>query len=108
MRLVAVFVLSGFGALLGVSLRRRQSVADSCSPAIECQHASTRRHPRIQDLSVSDMDRRRRWTDDKEIRIFEESHLEGVTLAVVVQRHEISRSMFYNWHDRHKLSLLGA
>ena len=51
--------------------------------------------PRIQVLSVSDTGRRRRWTDDEKIRIVEESHCDGVTLAEVARRHEISRSMLY-------------
>lgn len=64
--------------------------------------------PRIQVLSVSDTGRRRRWTDDEKIRIVEESHREGMTLAEVARRHEISRSMLYDWRYRHKLGLLGA
>lgn len=53
--------------------------------------------PRIQVLSVSDTGRRRRWTDDEKIRIVEESHGDGVTLADVARRHEISRSQLYDW-----------
>ena len=64
--------------------------------------------PRIQVLSVSDTGRRRRWTDDEKIRIVEEIHREGMTLAEVARRHEISRSMLYDWRYRHKLGLLGA
>ena len=64
--------------------------------------------PRIQVLSVSDTGRRRRWTDDEKIRIVVESHREGMTLAEVARRHEISRSMLYDWRHRHKLGLLGA
>ena len=64
--------------------------------------------PRIQILSVSDTGRRRRWTDDEKIRIVEESGRDGVTLAEVARRHEISRSMLYDWRYRHKLGLLGV
>ena len=64
--------------------------------------------PRIQVLSVSDTGRRRRWTDDEKVRIVEESHRAGVTLAEVARRHEISRSMLYDWRYRHKLGLLGC
>ena len=64
--------------------------------------------PRIQILSVSDTGRRRRWTDDEKVRIVAESHREGMTLAEVARRHEISRSMLYDWRYRHKLGLLGA
>ena len=64
--------------------------------------------PRIQILSVSDTGRRRRWTDDEKIRIVEESHCDGVTLAEVARRHEISRSMLYDWRYRHKFGLLGV
>ena len=64
--------------------------------------------PRIQVLSVSDTGRRRRWTDDEKIRIVEESRRDGVTLAEVARRHEISRSMLYDWRYRHKLGLLGC
>jgi transposase len=64
--------------------------------------------PRIQILSVSDTGRRRRWTDDEKVRIVEESRRDGVTLTEVARRHEISRSMLYDWLYRHKLGLLGA
>lgn len=53
--------------------------------------------PRIQILSVSDTGRRRRWADGEKVRIVEESHRDGVTLAEVARRHEISRSMLYDW-----------
>ena len=68
-------------------------------------HEDTRR---IQVLSVSDTGRRRRWTDDEKIRIVEESHGGGVTLAEVARRHDISRSQLYDWRYRHKNGLLGA
>ena len=64
--------------------------------------------PRIQILSVSDTGRRRRWTDDEKLRIVEESQRDGVTLAEVSRRHEISRSMLYDWRYRHKVGLLGC
>jgi len=64
--------------------------------------------PRIQVLSVSDTGRRRRWTDEEKIRIVEESHCDGVTLAEVARRHEISRSMLYDWRYRHKFGMLGC
>ena len=64
--------------------------------------------PRIQVLSVSDTGRRRRWTDDEKIRIVGESRRDGVTLAEVARRHEISRSMLYDWRYRHKLGPLGV
>jgi transposase len=64
--------------------------------------------PRIQVLSVSDTGRRRRWTDDEKVRIVEESHREGVTLTDVARRHEISRSMLYDWRYRHKHGMLGC
>ena len=64
--------------------------------------------PRIQVLSVSDTGRRRRWTDGEKVRIVEESHRAGVTLAEVARRHEISRSMLYDWRYRRKLGLLGC
>ena len=62
--------------------------------------------PRIQVLSVSDTGRRRRWTDDEKVRIVEESHRDGVTLAEVARRHEISRSQLYDWRYRHKHGML--
>ncbi|MBO6899625.1 MAG: transposase [Shimia sp.] len=68
-------------------------------------HEDTRR---IQVLSVSDTGRRRRWTDDEKTRIVEESHGDGVTLAEVARRHDISRSQLYDWRYRHKHGLLGA
>lgn len=64
--------------------------------------------PRIQILSVSDTGRRRRWADGEKVRIVEESHRDGVTLAEVARRHEISRSMLYDWRYRHKLGLFGC
>ena len=68
-------------------------------------HEDTRR---IQVLSISDTGRRRRWTDDEKIRIVEESHGDGVTLAEVTRRHDISRSQLYDWRYRHKHGLLGV
>lgn len=68
-------------------------------------HEDTRR---IQVLSVSDTGRRRRWTDDEKVRIVEESHGDGVTLAEVARRHDISRSQLYDWRYRHKIGLLTA
>ena len=64
--------------------------------------------PRIQVLSVSDTGRRRRWTDDEKVRIIKESHLDGMTLAEVARRHEISRSMLYDWRYRYKHGMLGC
>ena len=64
--------------------------------------------PRIQVLSVSDTGRRRRWTDDEKVRIVEESHLDGMTLAEVARRHEISRSTLYDWHFWLKHGILGC
>lgn len=68
-------------------------------------HEDTRR---IQVLSVSDTGRRRRWTDDEKVRIVEESHGDGVTLAEIARRHDISRSQLYDWRYRHRIGLLGA
>jgi len=64
--------------------------------------------PRIQVLSVSDTGRRRRWSDDEKIRIVEESFGDGVTVAEVARRHEVSRSQLYDWRYRHKNGLLGS
>jgi transposase len=68
----------------------------------------TKTPPRIQILSISDTGRRRRWADGGQVRIFEQSHRDGVTLAEVARRHEISRSMLYDWRSRHKLGLFGC
>lgn len=64
--------------------------------------------PRLQVLSVSDTGRRRRWTDAEKLRIVEESHCDGVILAEVARRHEITRSQLYDWRYRHKYGLLGS
>ena len=63
--------------------------------------------PRIQVLLVSDTGRRRRWTDNEKVRIVEESHGDGVTLAEAARCHGISRSQLYDWRYRHKIGLLG-
>ena len=63
---------------------------------------------RIQVLSVSDTGRRRRWADDEKIRIVEESHGGGVTLAEVARCHDVSRSQLYGWRYRHRHGLPGA
>ncbi|MCC5958325.1 MAG: transposase [Rhodobacteraceae bacterium] len=78
---------------------------DCISSVLVDAHENT---PRIQVLSVSDTGRRRRWTDEEKIRIVEESHCDGVTLAEVARRHEISRSMLYDWRYRHKFGMLGC
>ena len=64
--------------------------------------------PRIQVLSISDTGRRRRFTDDEKLRIVEESYRDGVTAADVARRHEISRSMIYDWRHRQRLGLLAS
>lgn len=64
--------------------------------------------PRMQVLSVTDTGRRRRWTDDENIRIVEESLGDGVTLAEVARRHDVSRSQLYDWRYRHRHGLLGS
>ena len=64
--------------------------------------------PRIEVLSVTDTGRRRRWTDDEKVRIVEESHRDGETVAEVARRHEISRSQLYDWRYRYKHGLLGG
>ena len=64
--------------------------------------------PRIQVLSISDTGRRRRFSDDEKLRIVEESYRDGVTAATVARRHEISRSMLYDWRHRQRLGLLGS
>lgn len=64
--------------------------------------------PRIEVLSVTDTGRRRRWTEDEKVRIVEESHRDGETVAEVARRHEISRSQLYDWRYRYKHGLLGG
>ena len=64
--------------------------------------------PRMQVLSVSDTGRRRRWTDDEKIRIVEESLGDGVTLAEVARRHDVSRSQLYDWRYRYRHGFLGG
>ena len=68
-------------------------------------HEDTRR---IQVLAVSDPGRRRRWADSEKIRIVEESYRGGSTTADVARRHEITRSMLYDWRYRHRLGLPGG
>ena len=63
---------------------------------------------RIEVLSVTDTGRRRRWKDDEKVRIVEESHRDGETVAEVARRHEISRSQLYDWRYRYKHRLLGG
>ena len=64
--------------------------------------------PRMQVLSVTDTGRRRRWTDDEKIRIVDESLGDGVTLAEVARRHDVSRSQLYDWRYRYRHGLLGS
>jgi len=63
---------------------------------------------RLQFLSVSDSGRRRRWTDDWKARIAVESCGDGVTLAEVARRRDMSRSQLYDWRFGHKNGLLLA
>jgi transposase len=43
--------------------------------------------------------------DDERIRILEEGRRDGMTLAEVARRHEISRSMLYDWRYRRLLGI---
>jgi transposase len=47
-------------------------------------------------------------TDDEKVRIVEESHRDGETVAEVARRHEVSRSQLYDWRYRYKHGLLGV
>lgn len=69
-------------------------------------HEGTPRMQVMQVLSVTDTGRRRCWTDDEKVRIVEESHQDGETVAEVAHRHEISRSQLYDWRYRYKHGLL--
>ena len=57
---------------------------------------------RVEVLSVSDTGRRRRWTMAEKVRIVEESLEPGAVAAEVARRHEISRSLIYDWRHRYR------
>ena len=53
----------------------------------------TARHPNV----------RRRWSDEVKRQIVAESYADGVSLAIVAQRHDISPRQLFNWR-----ALMGA
>jgi transposase len=63
---------------------------------------------RLQVLSVSDTGRRRRWTHDKKVWIVEESLGDGVKLAEVARRYDVSRSQLYDWRYRYRYGSQGS
>ena len=49
---------------------------------------------------ISDVERRRRWSDADKLRIVAEADEAGAKVAEVARRHEISRSILWTWRKQ--------
>ena len=48
---------------------------------------------------ITGVERRRRWRPEQKLRILAELELPGVTLAEVARRHDVSRSLLWEWRN---------
>jgi transposase len=48
---------------------------------------------------ITGVERRRRWRPERKLRILAELELPGVTLAEVACRHDVSRSLLWEWRN---------
>lgn len=48
---------------------------------------------------ITGVERRRRWRPEQKLRILAELELPGVTVAEVARRHDVSRSLLWEWRD---------
>jgi len=48
---------------------------------------------------ITGVERRRRWRPEQKLRILAELELPGVTLAEVACRHDVSRSLLWEWRN---------
>jgi transposase len=49
---------------------------------------------------ITGIERRRRWRLEDKLRIIAETEQPGASVAEVARRHEISRSLIWNWRSR--------
>ncbi len=49
---------------------------------------------------ITGIERRRRWRPEDKVRILAETEEPGASVAEVARRHEISRSLIWNWRSQ--------
>ena len=57
---------------------------------------------------ITGIERRRRWRLEDKLRIIAETEQPGASVAEVARRHEISRSLIWNWRSRARCGTLTA
>lgn len=61
-----------------------------------------RSRPSVEILSVTDIGRRRRWTDAEKVRIVEESFGAPGRVAETARRHDLGRSLLVRWRRQYR------
>ena len=57
---------------------------------------------------ITGVERRRRWRDEEKLRILAELDEPGVKFSAVARRHDISRSLLWQWRDARRRGRLVA
>ena len=65
-----------------------------------------RYRPEIEILSVTDTDRRRRWTDAEKVRNVEESLGENGHVVETARRHDVGRTLLVRWRRQYRTGRL--
>lgn len=61
-----------------------------------------RYRPEVEILSVTDIGRRRRWTDAQKVCIVEESFGQRGSIADTARRHDIGRTLLVRWRRQYR------
>ena len=57
---------------------------------------------------ITGVERRRQWRDEEKLRILAELDAPGVKFSAVARRHDISRSLLWQWRDARRRGRLVA
>ena len=57
---------------------------------------------------ITGVERRRQWRDEEKLRILAELDEPGVKFSAVARRHDISRSLLWQWRDARRRGRLVA
>jgi transposase len=56
---------------------------------------------------ITQIERRRRWSDEEKLAILAEAAAPGISVNEVCRRHNISSGLFYKWREGHRDGRLG-